>query len=331
MEWLPFRIFKVIRELAKMNNQSIPVSVIIPTYSRNDTLIRAINSVLNQTYQNLEIIVVDDNPVESEWRICTEKLMGRYIDNPKIKYIKNKENLGGAGARNEGIKASSSEYIAFLDDDDEYFKERIEKQMDFFLNHASDKTALVFCDAVMTGDNGVFVCYLKPRYKGCCLYEAMKDNCLAPTSQWMAKKSALIDVGMFSIVPCKQDSTLILKLLSKGFEVGCVPIVLSRYRNIVDPRRISCSGNTNIKGELLYRKECRKLYGNLSRSQIKEVEYSFNSILYHLYSDNKIYSKKNKYRKAMMKAFPFRSVIIFAHDRVSLLKWKIIASQREVK
>lgn len=308
-----------------MNNQSIPVSVIIPTYSRNDTLIRAINSVLNQTYQNLEIIVVDDNPVDSVWRIRTENLMEGYIDNPKVKYIKNKENLGGAGARNEGIKASSSDYIAFLDDDDEYFKERIEKQMDFFLEHASDKTALVFCDAVMTGDNDVFVCYLKPRYKGCCLYEAMKDNCLAPTSQWMAKKSALKDVGMFSIVPCKQDSILILKLLSKGYEVDYVPIVLSKFRNTNDPGRITCSGIKNIKGELLYREECRKLYGNLNRSQIEEVEYSFNCNLYHLYSGNNMLSEKKRYMKAMIKAFPFRTVLQIAHYRATELKWKIKA------
>ena len=253
------------------------MSVVIPTYSRNDTLCNAVDSVLGQTYQNLEIIVVDDNPADSEWRKSTEELMAKYADDPRIRYLKNKENLGGAGARNEGIKAASGEYIAFLDDDDIYFEERIEKQLECFLNNQSEKLALVFCDAVMTGDNNLFMCYMKPHYKGCCLYEAMKYNCLAPTSQWMARKSALLSVGMFSIVPCKQDATLILKLLSKGYEVDHVPIVLSEFRNNTDPRRITCSGTKNIKGELLYRKKCRKLYTRFTEKQIKEIEYTFNS------------------------------------------------------
>lgn len=306
-----------------MQDQSVLVTIVIPTYSRNETLCKAIDSVLAQTYQNLEILVIDDNPEDSEWRYRTEKLMEAYKNNRKIRYIKNKKNLGGAGARNEGIKAAASEYIAFLDDDDEYYEERIEKQLECFLNNKSDKLALVFCDAVMTGENEAFICYLKPHYKGCCLYEAMKNNCLAPTSQWMAKKSALVDVGMFSIVPCKQDATLILKLLSKGYEVDHVPEVLSKFRNWADPGRITCSGTKNIEGELLYRKKCRKLYGRLEQRQVKEVEYSFNSVLHHLYDDNRMPLGKRYYLKKMMKAFPIRTVKKLSHDQLSSWKWKI--------
>ena len=306
-----------------MINQDVLVSVVIPTYSRNDTLSNAIDSVLGQTYQNLEIIVVDDNPADSEWRKSTEELMAKYADDHRIRYLKNKENLGGAGARNVGIKAANGEYIAFLDDDDIYFEERIEKQLECFLNNLSEKLALVFCDAVMTGDNNVFICYMKPHYKGCCLYEAMKYNCLAPTSQWMARKSILLSVGMFSIVPCKQDATLILKLLEKGYEVDHVPEVLSEFRNNSDPRRITCSGIKNIKGELLYRKKCRKLYTRFNEKQIKEIEYSFNAILYHLYADNEMIPEKRKYRKAMIQAFPLRAVSRIARDKASSIKWII--------
>ena len=309
--------------LGAMTDQNILVSVVIPTYSRNESLSRAIDSVLDQTYQNYEIIVVDDNPADSDWRALTEILMDKYNNNPKVRYIKNEKNLGGAGARNEGIKAAYGEYIAFLDDDDEYFSERIEKQIECFLNNDSEKLALVFCDAVMTGDNEEFICYLKPHYKGNCLYEAMKENCLAPTSQWMAKKNALMDVGLFSIVPCKQDATLILKLLSNGYEVDYVPEVLSKFRNCSDSGRITCSGTKNIEGELLYRKKCRKLYGNLNNKQIKEVEYTFNSVLHHLYDDNRMIQGKKYYMKEMIKAFPARAALKLTHDQLSSLKWKI--------
>ena len=265
--------------------QNILISVVIPTYSRNTTLRNAINSVLAQTYQNYEILVVDDNPSDSEWRISTQKLMAEYADNNKIRYIQNAKNLGGSGARNEGIKAAKGEYIAFLDDDDEYLPERLEKQLECFLTTDLKKLALVFCDAVMTYDNDKFICYVKPRYRGCCLYEAMRDNCLAATSQWMAKKSALLDVGMFTVVPCKQDSTLILKLLAEGYEVDCVSEVLSKFCNYLGQNRISWMGKKNLEGELLYRERCRALYDKLSTDQINNVEFAFGSRLFQIYSN----------------------------------------------
>lgn len=105
------------------------VSVIIPTYKRNDKLERAINSVLNQSINNFEIIVVDDNNENSKYRKSNEKLMSRYRDNNKIIYIKHKKNLNGAAARNTGISYSKSKYIAFLDDDDEFLEKKLEYQI----------------------------------------------------------------------------------------------------------------------------------------------------------------------------------------------------------
>ena len=69
-----------------------------------------------------------------------------------------------------------------------------------------------------------------------------------------------MDVGMFTIVPCKQDATLILKLLANGYEVDHVPEVLSRFCNYQGQGRISWGGVKNINGELAYRNRCRKLY-----------------------------------------------------------------------
>ena len=103
-----------------MNSSEILVSVVIPTYSRNDVLERAIDGILRQTHQNLDVIVVDDNAPKSEWRASTELLMQKYRNDTRVRYIQNAQNLGGAGARNEGIKVAKGDYIAFLDDDDEY-------------------------------------------------------------------------------------------------------------------------------------------------------------------------------------------------------------------
>jgi glycosyltransferase involved in cell wall biosynthesis len=105
------------------------VSIIIPTYKRSANLSRAIKSVLNQTYKNIEIIVVDDNDSDSKYRNETEQVMLRYKENKNVKYIKHEKNRNGAAARNTGIKYASGEYIAFLDDDDEFSPQKIELQI----------------------------------------------------------------------------------------------------------------------------------------------------------------------------------------------------------
>ena len=84
------------------------VSVIIPTYNRAHLIGRAVQSVLNQTYQDFEIIIVDDGSTDDTYSLITS-----YIRNEKIKYIKHNSRKGAQAARNTGIKNASSEYIAF--------------------------------------------------------------------------------------------------------------------------------------------------------------------------------------------------------------------------
>lgn len=105
------------------------VSIIIPTYKRPDRLDRAINSCLNQSYSDIEIIVIDDNNDGDDYRRETEKLMSKYTSYARIRYIKHFKNANGAAARNTGIINSRGEYITFLDDDDEIAPTKIEKQV----------------------------------------------------------------------------------------------------------------------------------------------------------------------------------------------------------
>lgn len=105
------------------------VSVVIPTFKRPDKLSRAIDSVLAQTYPNVEVIVVDDNDPDTEGRKMTEHIMCSYENNPKVKYVKHEHNKNGSAARNTGARNSDSEYIAFLDDDDVFYPEKMESQI----------------------------------------------------------------------------------------------------------------------------------------------------------------------------------------------------------
>lgn len=306
----------------KNREEEILVSVVIPTYSRNVTLTRAIDSVLAQTHKNLEIIVVDDNPPDSQWRASSEQIMRQYADNPKIRYIQNTRNMGGSGARNEGIKAAKGEYIAFLDDDDEYLPEKVKKQLNYFLTTDLQRLALVFCDAVMTYDNDKFVCYIKPRYRGCCLYEAMADNCLAATSQWMARKAALLDVGMFTNVPCKQDSTLILKLLAERYEVDCVPEVLSKYCNY-QGGRLSDFSQKKLEGEMLYMDACRKYFSRLSDTQIKNIEFIFSKRKYELYKGLSMNEQGKCEAKKLIRMDWKKGILYLSRRKIQLCKYRL--------
>lgn len=110
-----------------MNNPL--VSIIIPTYARPTNLTRAIESVLSQTYSPIEIIIVDDNGVNTSFQKETENLLSPYIADRKITYLKHEVNKNGSAARNTGSRASHGEMIGYLDDDDTFMPTKIEEQV----------------------------------------------------------------------------------------------------------------------------------------------------------------------------------------------------------
>lgn len=113
------------------------VSVIIPTYNRAHVLGRSIQSVLNQTYQDFELIVVDDGSSDN-----TEEVVRNFND-IRIKYIRHDKNRGLSAARNTGIKAARGQYIALNDDDDEWLPHHLEKSVSAF-RKASPQIGVVY-------------------------------------------------------------------------------------------------------------------------------------------------------------------------------------------
>ena len=112
------------KDLGKtVDTQSPLISVVIPTHNRAELLKRAVRSVLGQTYRNLEIIVVDDASSDN-----TQVAVESFGDN-RIRYIRHQTNRGGAAARNTGIQVARGDFIAFLDDDDEWVPEKTEEQL----------------------------------------------------------------------------------------------------------------------------------------------------------------------------------------------------------
>lgn len=126
------------------------VSVIIPTYKRADCLLSTINSVLNQTHDNIEIIIVDDNGEGSIEQQNTEILLSEYIKSNKVKYVKHIKNKNGSAARNTGFMASNGEYINFMDDDDEMLPFKISSQVKCLENTKDDSIGACYCNSLCT-------------------------------------------------------------------------------------------------------------------------------------------------------------------------------------
>ena len=133
------------------------VSVIIPCYNGERFIGEAIESVLNQTYQNFEIIIVDGGLTDA-----SKSVIKPFLKDPRIKLVQHEQNRGIPAARNTGIRTSKGEYIAFLDHDDVWLREKLERQIAVFERGSSD-LGLVFSKINVVNSEGV----VKERLTAC--------------------------------------------------------------------------------------------------------------------------------------------------------------------
>lgn len=116
------------------------VSVILPTYNRRETIKRAIDSVLNQTYQHIELIIVDDNSTDGTLELVSEV----YGEDERIMYILNDANMGFSGAVNIGVQAAKGNWVAFQNSDDVWYPDKLKKQM-AISKKAEDNVGMIYC------------------------------------------------------------------------------------------------------------------------------------------------------------------------------------------
>lgn len=223
------------------------VSVVIPTYNRADLLERAIQSVLGQTFENFEVVVVDDASEDDTKDVVED------IDDPRIEYIRHRTNRNGAVARNTGIDASTGEFVAFLDDDDEWYPSKLEKQLDAF-EHAEDDVALVYCwsDIYAAGEK---VNTRTPTLRGRIFDETLTRNPIGATSTLMVTRDALETIGGFDErLNRGQDSDLIRRI-TWNYAVDFVDETLVKRRSDHDAQQIMDQTADNLHASI----ECRKL------------------------------------------------------------------------
>jgi glycosyltransferase involved in cell wall biosynthesis len=186
------------------------VSVIIPVYNRESTIMRALNSVLNQTYYNIEVIVVDDCSTDSTVQtvsMCTDS---------RVQLICLPFHCGANAARNRGIERSKGEYIAFQDSDDEWIENKLDKQINYMMDTGDE----VSYSPYILYENGK--CSIVPYdYKNRAICEinisqTLKRDNIVGTPTLMVKKEVFSVVGLFDEnLKRMQDYELIMRLIKK--------------------------------------------------------------------------------------------------------------------
>ncbi len=278
------------------------VSIIIPTYNRALYIDRAIESILNQSYKNIEIIIVDDNGLGSENQKNTEKSLEKYAENPKIKLIINSENIGGAESRNNGFKHSTGKFISFLDDDDTYDKNKIMEQIKLIEN---DQTIDVcYCGMSYLDISGKKVGKRNHYLEGSTdLINRHIYRPITGTPTLLMKRNVFNSIDGFDSLKRYQDANIIFKLLANGFIFKCVEeelvnVYLHQEDRITNPK-------TRIKFEYEYIKNCFMYLDKLS--------YKSSKLLLDKYHMLKILSKKQKGSKKIL------TIVITL--RLRLLNW----------
>ena len=213
------------------------VSVIIPTYNRENVIERSIRSVLNQTYTNLEVIVVDDGSKDN-----TEKIV-KSINDDRIIYYKQK-NGGASSARNTGVKLASANYIAFHDSDDSWRVDKLEKQMKYLTENPH--LGMIYCNYQMHKMDGTT--YVVPQgariignLSGDMFLTILINNTIG-TPTMLMKKEIFEELGGFDTsLHCLEDWDFAVRF-AELYLIGFVNEVL------VDAYQMPGSVSTNGQG-----------------------------------------------------------------------------------
>jgi len=239
------------------------VSIIIPTFGRADSLKLAIESVLSQKYENIEIVVVNDNKKNTIHYNSTNIMMEGYASNNNIIYLNDGINRGGGGARNFGVKNSTAEIITFLDDDDLYYENKIDEQLRHLLENNLDVSV---CDMSMY-KSGVEVFNKNSKSRVGSLSNFILDGNVF-TPMLMLKKNKFIQVGGFSDTPRFQDHILMLKILGSNLLIGQIRSKLFIH-NIHDGEGVTSVSNFE-KGYFIRHNLEMEFISNLSSKQKRE-------------------------------------------------------------
>tara|TARA_B100001093_G_scaffold515704_1_gene592625 strand:- start:4388 stop:5134 length:747 start_codon:yes stop_codon:yes gene_type:complete len=199
------------------------ISIILPYYKKKKYIQKTIESVINQTYQNFELILIYDDVDQSD----LEFLMKISRADKRIRVILNKKNLGAGYSRNKAIKLSKGRYIAFIDADDLWHKKKLELQLKIM---KKNKFHISHCSYEIIDKKGNFLTTRKAR--NFTTYESLLKSCDIGLSSVILKKNILNKDLKFPNLQTKEDFVLWLKLLKKKYKIMAIDKKLVKWRKL---------------------------------------------------------------------------------------------------
>lgn len=229
------------------------VSVIVPVYNAAKYVSKALESVFCQTFKDYEVIVVNDGSIDD-----SERVISLYQE--KIRYF-SQENKGPACARNLGIRNARGNYVAFLDADDEWMPEKLERQMDLFKRDKSVK--LIYTGGIFINEDGEYIGTIKSYFGNSeqVLRQLFISNCVSPINSVIVEKSCFSAVGCFDEnLKVAEDWDLMIRTCRK-YNFACIALPLVAQRKVRGSQ--SDNAKRNISNELIF---LRKLFSDKENS-----------------------------------------------------------------
>lgn len=254
-----------------MDDKNTRVSIITPIYNSEKLISQTIECVLNQTYSDWEMLLVDDGSSDG-----TKQIIEEYVkQDSRIKYIELKENCGAAVARNVALERSSGRFIAYLDADDLWHKDKLQKQIDFMLTNNYGFTCT---DYEKIDEKGNTLKRIKIPKK--VTYDLFLRNTIIQTVGVMVDtKLANRELLIMPNIRRRQDAATWCQLLKNGFDCYEVPECLSCYR--VVSHSLSSNKFKAIKMNWYWYRKIEKL--NFCKSCYCFAGYAFNAVRKRIY------------------------------------------------
>lgn len=217
------------------------VSVVIPTRNRADMLYRAIRSVLEQSYGDFEIIVVSDASEDN-----TEEVVMSF-DDSRIHYIRHEEAKGASAARNTAMRVAKGEYIAFLDDDDEWMPNKLEVQVPVIENTGTE-VGLVY-GWMEYFENGKSAGVRAPKVRGDVFAEMLDKQAIGGCPTILIKRGVIESTGYFDETLPRGNDGDYWRRICKNYHVDFVPQILAKV-SISSPGRISTDSRESLRNHI---------------------------------------------------------------------------------
>ncbi|MBD2845921.1 glycosyltransferase family 2 protein [Paenibacillus sp. IB182496] len=244
------------------------LTVVMPVYNRVHTVKNALASILNQTYPHFELIIVDDASKDGTRSIVES------FDDPRIRLIAHAATMGAPAARNTGILAAKSEWIAFQDSDDEWLPTKLEKQVQALQNAVFDKKTVVYTGFYrFRGEQREYIPAKAIINKSGMIHEELLLGNFISTQTILVSKAALEEVGGFDEnMPRFQDWELCLRLSQKHpFLLVDEPLVHVHYTE----QSISASQSKLVDAYALVLKKHKALFQAAGKKQMGRLQFSY--------------------------------------------------------